>query len=95
MILHATKMKESATGPTSRKDNCWDDAPTESFLNSPKNVRMQGTRYGTRAEAAADLFHYIDLFYNRKHRHSTPRYTSPQKFPEDWISTQHKRKLAA
>jgi putative transposase len=39
----------------SRKGNCWDNAPTESFFNSLKNERVHGTRYSTRAEAMADL----------------------------------------
>ena len=47
----------------SRKGNCWDNAPTESFFNSLKNERVHGTRYRTRAEAQADLFDYIEPFY--------------------------------
>jgi putative transposase len=79
----------------SRKGNCWDNAPSESFFNSLKNERVHGTRYGTRAEAEADLFDYIEPFYNRRRRHSTLGYASPVQFLEDWISTQHERKLAA
>ena len=79
----------------SRKGNCWDNAPTESFFNSLKNERVHGTRYSTRADAEADLFDYIEPFYNRKRRHSTLGYASPEKFLEDWISTQHEQKLAA
>ena len=47
----------------SRKGNCWDNAPTESFFNSLKNERVHGTRYSTRDEAIADLFDYIEPFY--------------------------------
>lgn len=39
----------------SRKGNCWDNAPTESFFNSLKNERVHGTRYRTHREAVADL----------------------------------------
>jgi len=46
----------------SRKENCWDNAPTESFFNSLKNERVHGTRYRTRADAEADLFDYIEPF---------------------------------
>jgi transposase InsO family protein len=63
----------------SRKGNCWDNAPTESFFNSFKNERVHGARYSTRAEAMADLFDYIEPFYNRKRRHSTLGYASPKK----------------
>ena len=55
----------------SRKGNCWDNAPAESFFNSLKNERVHGTRYATREEAIADLFEYIEVFYNRRRRHST------------------------
>lgn len=79
----------------SRKANCWDNAPTESFFNSLKNEQVHGTRYATRAEAVADLFDYIEVFYNRRRRHSTLGYASPNQFLQDWIKTQHERKLAA
>ena len=79
----------------SRKGNCWDNAPTESFFNSLKNERVHGTRYATRAQAIADLFDYIEVFYNRSRRHSTLGYRSPVQFLQDWITTQHERKIAA
>ena len=79
----------------SRKGNCWDNAPTESFFNSLKNERVHGTRYSTRAAAEADLFDYIEPFYNRKRRHSTLGYASPEKYLEEWITAQHEQKLAA
>ena len=79
----------------SRKGNCWDNATSESFFNSLKNERVHGTRYETRDEAIADLFAYIEVFYNRSRRHSTLGYKSPTQFLHDWITTQHERKLAA
>lgn len=79
----------------SRKGNCWDNAPTESFFNSLKNERVHGTRYATRAEAIADLFDYLEVFYNRSRRHSTLGYKSPTQFLQDWIKTQHEHNLAA
>jgi putative transposase len=67
----------------------------QSGFNGLKNERVHGARYRTRAEAMADLFDYIEPFYNRKRRHSTLGYTSPKKFLEDWFSAQHGEKLAA
>ena len=79
----------------SRKGNCWDNAPAESFFNSLKNERVHGTRYATREEAIADLFDYIEVFYNRVRRHSTLDYRSPVQFLQDWITNEHERKEAA
>jgi putative transposase len=76
----------------SRKGNCWDNAPTESFFNSLKNERVHGTRYGTREQAKADLFEYIELFYNRSRRHSALGGKSPAIVYGDWVMQQ---KLAA
>lgn len=74
------------TASMSRKANCWDNAPTESFFNSLKNERVYATRYATWADAKADLFQYIEAFYNRRRRHSTLGYCSPTQFLMDWIS---------
>lgn len=74
------------TALMSHKANCWDNAPTESFFNSLKNERVHGTRYATRADAEADLFQYIEVFYNRRRRHSSLGYSSPTQFLMDWIS---------
>lgn len=79
----------------SREGNCWDNAPSESFFNRLENERVHGTRYRTRADAEADLFDNIEPFYNRSRRHSTLGYASPEKFLEDWTSTQHEQQLAA
>ena len=76
------------TASMSRKGNCWDNAPTESFFNSLKNERVHSSSYATRADAQADLFEYIEVFYNRSRRHSTLGYSSPVRFLENWISEQ-------
>lgn len=83
------------TGSMSRKGNCWDNAPTESFFNSLKNERVHGARYRTREEATADLFQYIAVFYNRSRRHSTLNYCSPTQFLQDWISQKNQQSKAA
>src|SRR5579863_8049694 len=79
----------------SRKTNCWDNAPTESFFNSLKNERVHGSRYTTRQAADADVFEYIEVFYNRKRRHSTLGYTSPIQFMEHWMRGQDGEKRVA
>lgn len=64
----------------SRKGNCWDNAPMESFFHSLKTEWVVFEDYKTRSEARASLFGYIELFYNRKRRHSALKYKSPQAF---------------
>lgn len=49
-----------------------------------RSTRLHGASYATRADAQTDLFEYIEVFYNRRRRHSTPG--SPARFLEDWIS---------
>ena len=79
----------------SRKGNCWDNAPSESFFNSLKNERVHGTRYETRDAARADVFQYIEIFYNRLRRHSSLRGVSPEAFYTTWLTKQSTSRRAA
>ena len=72
----------------SRKGDCWDNAAMESFFATLKKERVYPRgRYRTRDEARADLFQYIETFYNAQRRHSTLGQLSPAEF-EDRFSTQ-------
>lgn len=62
----------------SRKGNCLDNAPMESFFGSLKNELVHRTRFGSRREAKAALFEYIAIFYNRQRRHSSIGYRTPE-----------------
>lgn len=74
-------LKESGiTCSMSRKGNCWDNAPVESFFSTLKRERIHRRQYETRAEARADIFQYIELWYNRRRRHSSLGYLSPEEF---------------
>jgi len=64
----------------SRAGNCWDNAAMESFFASLKKERTARKTYRTRDEAKADVFDYIECFYNIKRRHSTIGYISPVEF---------------
>lgn len=66
----------------SRAGNCWDNAAMESFFSSLKTERTARKTYRTRDEAKADVFDYIERFYNAKRRHSTIGYLSPVAFEE-------------
>ena len=61
----------------SRKGDCYDNAPMESFFHTLKTELVHHRHYATRAEAARDLFAYIEGFYNRIRRHSAIGYISP------------------
>ena len=63
-----------------RRANCWDNAPVESFFASLKKELVHDADFGTRAEARAELFEYIEVFYNRAQRHSSLGYRSPEKY---------------
>jgi putative transposase len=64
----------------SRSGNCWDNAAMESFFSSLKTERTARTTYRTRDQAKADVFDYIERFYNPRRRHSTLGYLSPMEF---------------
>lgn len=64
----------------SRKGNCWDNAPTESFFRSLKVECIYHQLIHTREEAKQLIFDYIEVFYNRQRRHSTLNYVSPTEY---------------
>jgi len=64
----------------SRKGNCWDNAVVESFFSTLKRELVHHESYAGREEARRSLFEYIEVFYNRRRRHSTLGYRSPAEF---------------
>ena len=64
----------------SRSGNVWDNAAMESFFSSLKTERVRRQVYRTRDAARADVFDYIERFYNTTRRHSTIGYHSPVEF---------------
>jgi putative transposase len=64
----------------SRSGNVWDNAAMESFFSSLKTERVARKTYRTRDQARADVFDYIERFYNPRRRHSTLGYVSPMDF---------------
>jgi len=62
----------------SRKGNCLDNAPMESFFGSLKTELVHRNQFATRREARAALFEYIEIFYNRQRRHSSIGYRTPE-----------------
>lgn len=68
------------TPSMSRTGNCWDNACVESFFGTLKRELVYHRRYETREAARQDIFEYIEVFYNRRRRHSTLGYDSPAEF---------------
>jgi putative transposase len=66
----------------SRSGNVWDNAAMESFFSTLKTERTAGKVYRSRNAARADVFDYIERFYNPRRRHSTIGYVSPVDFEE-------------
>src|SRR6202030_3415999 len=77
----------------SRSGNVWDNAAMESFFSSLKTERTARKTYRTRDEAKADVFDYIERFYNVKRRHSTIGYMSPVEAP--WLTKKKYGQLAS
>lgn len=85
--------KMGITCSMSRKGNCWDNAPVESFFATLKTERVHHQRYRTRDEARADIFDYIERWYNRKRLHSSLGYLSPCAYEAQM--TQHPKAIGA
>lgn len=68
----------------SRKGNCWDNAPSESFFHTLKTELIYHCHYKTREEATRDIFNYIEVFYNRQRRHSTIGYQTPWGYEKEY-----------
>ncbi len=64
----------------SRRGNCWDNAPMESFFASLKKELVHHEDYATREQAKASIFEYIEAFYNRVRRHSSLGYVAPAEY---------------
>jgi putative transposase len=74
----------------SRKGNCWDNAPMESWNHSLKVERVNARRYETRAQAKSDVFDWIEFYYNVRRRHSALGYLSPREFARAYKTDQHR-----
>jgi putative transposase len=74
--------RNGITCSMSRKADCWDNAPMESFFASLKKELVHGADFATRAEARAEIFEYIEVFYNNQRRHSSLGYVSPAEYEQ-------------
>ena len=66
----------------SRKGNCWDNAPMESFWGKLKQEWLNDQHFHTREEAKAAVFEYVWIFYNRQRIHESIGYQTPHAYYE-------------
>ena len=64
----------------SRKGNCWDNAVAESFFKSLKTELIYGNKLIFRKQMESEIFQYIEIWYNRKRRHSSLNYKTIEEF---------------
>jgi putative transposase len=72
--------RHGITCSMSRRGDCWDNAPMESFFASLKKELVHDADFATRAEARAAVVEYIEVFYNTQRRHSSLCYVSPAEY---------------
>jgi len=77
-LLQAYGIKQSM----SRRDNCWDNSVAESFFHTLKVELVHHEKYKTRDEAKQNIFHYVEVYYNRTRMHSANDYLSPVEFEQ-------------
>lgn len=73
-------------GSMSRRGNCYDNAPAESFHATIKKELIYSERFRTRQEAATKIFEYIEVFYNRQRLHYALGYQTPHEYWQKFAS---------
>jgi putative transposase len=86
-LLNQFGMRQSM----SRKGNCWDNAPMESWFASLKKEQVHLQHFKTRAQARSAIFDYIEVFYNKVRRHSKINNMSPADFERKWWKEQEQK----
>ena len=85
-VMRGWQMRSSM----SRKGNCWDNAPTESFWGRLKTASLYGKKFATRREAMDVVLDWM-AFYNHRRLHSTLGYLSPMQYEQRWYEAQRKK----
>ncbi len=71
----------------SRKGNCWDNAPMESFFGTLKTESLHHYRFVTREQTRQVVFEYIEVFYNRIRRHAKISNQVPADFANQFYAS--------
>lgn len=83
VVLAGAEIQVSMSGT----GNCYDNAAKESFFGTLKMEHVYWCEYATRAEGQSSIFEYIEVFYNRKRRHSAIGYYTPEEFERLYADT--------
>ncbi len=70
----------------SRKGNCWDNSVAESFFKTLKTELIYGNKLINKQQMELEIFQYIEIFYNKKRRHSALNYKTIEEFNQQKIS---------
>jgi transposase InsO family protein len=81
-LLNRFRIKASM----SRKGNCYDNAPMESFWGTLKNELVYHQHYSTREQAIREITEYIEIFYNRQRRQKRLGYLSPVVYEQQFYA---------
>ena len=86
--------RAAITCSMSRRANCWDNAVAESFFATLKTELVHNVIFLTRASAKTAIAEWIEVFYNRKRRHSTIGYATPAEYEKRYFEQQEAAKAA-
>lgn len=81
--------KAGAIQSMSRKGNCWDNAVAESFFHTLKTQYTHHTKFKTEDDLRFGLFKYIEVYYNRRRRHSANQWKTPAEMEKTFFSTEN------
>lgn len=82
--FRAALQKHGFIQSMSRKGNYWDNAVAESFFHTIKTQMIHHCKFQNVAEAEQAIFNYIEVYYNRRRKHSTNGYKSPAQYESEW-----------
>ena len=68
------------TRSMSRKENCWDNAVAESFFKTLKIEQIYENKLKNKDQMKLEIFEYIEIWYNRKRRHSALKFRTIREF---------------
>ena len=74
----------------SRKGNCWDNSPSESFWSRLKSACVHGRKFATRRQCMDAVLNWM-AFYNHARLHSSLGYVSPMQFEQRWYEAQREK----